>query len=426
MSYFRIFCLIGCGCLLGCSSAPLIKDANYYYNRGVQLAETDHLDEASQCFKEVLRQNPSHPAAHYNLGVIYDEKVMPKEATEEYRKAIRIDPRSYEAWHKLGVIESLEGNDGEAIRCFEEALKIEPRHQGANYNLAVLKAENGDVGGAISHYKKVIEINPKNLQALNNLGLLYVKKDLPLLAIECFRKAKMVDPNYFEAYNNLGIVYAQKGDYEKAAVEFERAIDVNRSNAKGYYNLIFIYKDKLHDYKKAKGVIQTFLSLKPGGPESGKLKVALAEIDGELARTNNELLAKKNDAINKDVHRFIENINRNNFIDLYDFQPEEMRKAIPREQWERDMLDLSKERIEEQKKSLLELVGFREMPNFKITGVEMVSASKAKIVIGVVSAGGLDERISYWEEFNGRWAPSKFLSRVLGNWNRAKENISDN
>jgi len=40
------------------------------------------------------------------------------------------------------------------------------------------------------------------------------------------------------------------------------------------------------------------------------------------------------------------------------------------------------------------------------------------------SPSGVDERISYWEEYNGMWAPSRFLQRVKENWKRARQAIS--
>ncbi|HRZ86707.1 MAG TPA: tetratricopeptide repeat protein [bacterium] len=414
--------------LSACSSAPIIKDANYYYQKGVGLAENDHFDEAIQCFSKVVKLDPRHATARYNLGVMYDEKMMPKEAAAEYRAAIGLDPRAYEAWYKLGVIQVLEGDDRGAMASFRETIRIEPRHQGAHYNLAVLCSEQGQIDKAIEHYKASVDANPENYQALNNLGLLYEKKGYPQLAVECFKKSKRAQPGSCEAYNNLGVMYAKKGKYDDAARQFQQAVEIDQKNADGYYNLAYIYKDHVRDYTKARKAIVAFLKLRPDSPKAAEMKAAMRDIDRTLAQAGRDLHAQKSEAILKDVARFIESVNGKNFIDFYDLQPEEMRAHIPKEQWQRDMTDLSDERLENQRRSLLELLGFYDISGYRVSRIEMVSGSKAKVTIAVAypsDRGGVElrEKTTYWDEYNGRWAPSQFISRVKMNWEAAKEQI---
>lgn len=424
MKYICVFSLLIIT-VVGCSSGPLIKDANYYYAKGVQLAENDHFEEATSCFKKVLELKPNHPTAHYNLGVIYDEKVMPPEAMAAYRKAIQIDPRSYEAWYKLGMLEGLEGNDAEAMRCFQEVIKVEPKHQGAHYNLAVLYNERGDQHKAIEEYKKTIELNPENYQALNNLGLLYAGKGQYDLAIGAFKQAKRANPAFCEAYNNLGVACVKKGDYESAVSQFEKAVEINQKNADGFYNLAYIYKDHLHENKKAQRAIESYLQLKPDGPQAAELRKSLPEIQAELTRVSNELYTQKSDVIQKEVTRFIEHVSRKNFIDFYDFQPDEMRKHVSRQRWQRDLIEMSEEMRASQKKSVLELLGFSdEIDAFQVIGIEMLSPKKAKVTLRAASQGAWRETSCNWDEFNGRWAPAKFINRIRMNWENAKGNIS--
>jgi len=424
MRYSGVLLLLVC-CAAGCSSGPVIKDANYYYARGVQLAENDHFEEATQCFKKVVALKPNHPTAHYNLGVIYDEKVMPQEAIAEYRRAIQIDPRSYEAWYKLGILEGLEGNDDEAVRCFQEVIKIEPKHQGAHYNLAVLFGERGNEAQSVEEYRKVIELNPENFQALNNLGLYYARKAQYDQASNAFRQAKRANPAFCDAYNNLGIVCVKKGDYESAAAQFEKAVEINKKNADGFYNLAYIYKDHLHEYRKAERAIEAYLQLKPDAPQAAELRKSLRDIRAEMEQVKKELYAQKSESIRKDVTRFIEHVSRKNFIDFYDFQPDEMRKHVSRQRWQRDLIEMTEEMRLAQKKSVLELLGFAEdIDAFQITGIEMLSAKKAKVTLKAASQGEWRETSCLWDECNGRWAPAKFINRIRINWESAKSGMA--
>jgi hypothetical protein len=82
-----------------------------------------------------------------------------------------------------------------------------------------------------------------------------------------------------------------------------------------------------------------------------------------------------------------------------------------------------------QKRSVMEILGFSEIGTFQITGIEMVSPKKAKVTLAVVvqneaaEEGEWREKTASWDEFNGRWAPSKFMNRIRINWESAKQRM---
>jgi hypothetical protein len=71
---------------------------------GVALREQGRLDDAEQCFLELLARNPGEVRAHNNLGVIDNERGNCLDAVEHFQSAIRCDNECMEAHHHLGMV----------------------------------------------------------------------------------------------------------------------------------------------------------------------------------------------------------------------------------------------------------------------------------------------------------------------------------
>ena len=73
------------------SSRKEIKDAEYYYNLGVDCANSDKYQEAIDAFKQAIRIKPDYALAHYRLGCTYLILGDKDSVMEEYKILKRLD-----------------------------------------------------------------------------------------------------------------------------------------------------------------------------------------------------------------------------------------------------------------------------------------------------------------------------------------------
>jgi uncharacterized membrane protein/Tfp pilus assembly protein PilF len=86
-------------------------------------------------FREAVRLDPRHAAAHFNLAILLGP-TDPHESVGHYRAAIAADPRFVPARVNLANALARQGRFGEAIEQYREALKLSPDDPVAARNLA--------------------------------------------------------------------------------------------------------------------------------------------------------------------------------------------------------------------------------------------------------------------------------------------------
>ena len=409
--------------LAGCSGPnPFEKKDVTLYNQGVELVNADKDLQAADYFKKVLEANPKHPLAHYNLGVIYDDNGMFDEAIVQFRKALEINPKNVDAHYRLGIALATQGEDEAAIEELRKVLVVEPTHIPTYYNLAVFYEGLGQEDVAIEYYRKVVELKPDHAEALNNLGLAYAKKGMWDAAEECLQKAINAKPGYFEALNNLGVVLVKKQRYEKAASVFQKALKQNPKSSQTLYNLAKFSFENTHDYKAAVEYARTYLEASGHQAKVQEVKEILTSAQNKMGTLQKEAESSVEGRVMKDAMEFLQAVQRGDFREFYEFQPDALREKVSKEEWDNDLTQMDPSKLAEQKSSLLRLIGFDDLLDVQVKAIQLVSPEKAKVVLAnsYGKPGEITEKELYWQEVNGKWGPTAFLERIKDNWERAR------
>jgi len=83
-----LFLLFAFFCSGACARSLVITPLN----AGITAAGEERWEEAIQCWKKALEQDPGSAAAHNNLAVAYEKRGAFDEAGREYGQALRLDP----------------------------------------------------------------------------------------------------------------------------------------------------------------------------------------------------------------------------------------------------------------------------------------------------------------------------------------------
>ena len=96
---------------------------------------------------------------YFNKGVQYQEREQYKEAAIEYEKALKIDRKYAEAWSNLGYTLRKRGKFERAVKAYKKAIKFDPNLAEAHEYLGEAYAEMGK-----------FDLAEKELKILRDLG----------------------------------------------------------------------------------------------------------------------------------------------------------------------------------------------------------------------------------------------------------------
>jgi Tfp pilus assembly protein PilF len=135
--------------------------AKGYFNKGVLLQKSGHLDRAAHCYKRSIEFEPT-AQAHTFLGWILSLKGLYNEAIEECKKAIVIDPDFGNPYNDIGAYLLQQHRYDESKEWFNKALGA-PNYENycyPNLNLGRVYEFKGLWKKALFFYKRAIKENP--------------------------------------------------------------------------------------------------------------------------------------------------------------------------------------------------------------------------------------------------------------------------
>lgn len=173
-------------------SPDILKDGNYYFNRGVFFQDTGDYEKALANFRTAAEADSTNPDIYNNMGVVYKEMKMYDQAVESFLRALYITPNYAKAYNNLGVVYYLK----------------------RNYE------------GAVANFQRAIEIQPRNLEAYNNLAVVFKDQDQWENALAVLNKAMSIDANHAPTNYNLAVLYEQKKDSANALHFYRRFVQL--------------------------------------------------------------------------------------------------------------------------------------------------------------------------------------------------------
>ena len=258
-----------------------------FYNRGIDLSESENYVGAVESLKRAIQLAPNRAEAHRLLGriyLLYLAKTI--EAIESFQTAIKLDPDSAVAYQMLGVAHFRRNQYPEAIQALRRAIGLNPvvnpdYPYHPYYDLGLVYLKQGKFEDAIICFERAIELDPDQIRAYYSLGNAYIRQGTVQKGAELIRKYQSLKPYMNlvsqleialrqnsenpERWHQLGRVHAQYGRFEKAIMPLERAINLSPKNWE-VYNILAVCHMRLNQLDKMQQVCETAVRLVPSEP----------------------------------------------------------------------------------------------------------------------------------------------------------------
>ncbi len=148
------------------------------------------LDNATICFKKIIKIDPNFADAYYNLGIIYKKLNKIELSILNYEICLKIKKDKYEAYNNLGNIYKDKNNVSEAVKKYLQCLEINSKYLIALQNFGVCLQN--------FRFSKKTQIVDKNI-----IYLLKSDKILrPVDIMNCLIHYLYLDPQFSQTIKN--------------------------------------------------------------------------------------------------------------------------------------------------------------------------------------------------------------------------------
>lgn len=221
---------------------------------GAEHVRAGREEDAIQCFRQELKDNPDNVDAMRFLAAVYvkqDNKFRDAEAL--LLRVTRIVPDFAAAWLDLGQVYLKLGKRMEAIEAFTQVTVLEPRNANAWEKLASTMSSAGYPEQAAEAFRKAIDISP-NFAGFH-MGFGHVLKTLgdQPASLRAYRKAVRLRPDFGEVYwsmANLKIFTFEDAEVEAMEGQVEDTTLSDVTDVHFRFALGKAYEDR-KDYDKA-------------------------------------------------------------------------------------------------------------------------------------------------------------------------------
>ncbi|WP_299125361.1 tetratricopeptide repeat protein [uncultured Tenacibaculum sp.] len=137
---------------------------DYYFNKAIDLYNSNNLSGAIANWTIVLKINPKEPNSYYSRAIVKNELYTWKSAIADYDKAIELAPNFVSAITNRGTVKDENGDYDGALEDYKTALKLEPNDAMTYFNIGNTKYNQQKKTEACRNWKKANELGAEYAQ----------------------------------------------------------------------------------------------------------------------------------------------------------------------------------------------------------------------------------------------------------------------
>ena len=197
--------------------------------RAHALRDLNHLPEAEQTYREILKERPNYWFANNDLGMMLFRQAKYQQAADAFDAAAMSAPDVALPMANLGSMYIAMGKRNEAKEAAEESIR-RTNNFAARLILGDIAFSDGDYKGALNEYNQAAQLRPKSHLAWRNIGDCYAMMGQPAQVRESYTKAANLlvqllknNPRSGPAWMTLAFYHAKIGDTASAATDMANA-----------------------------------------------------------------------------------------------------------------------------------------------------------------------------------------------------------
>ena len=137
--------------------------SDLYLRKAAVNLELQQWDYAIETYNDILRREPSNPAALFYRGYANGKIRRYELAANDYRSFLKVAPENIDGMLALAFICIKQGKNNEAMDNYNRIIEIFPDHSVAYASRALLESEDGFLDAALMDWDKAIEYDAKNI-----------------------------------------------------------------------------------------------------------------------------------------------------------------------------------------------------------------------------------------------------------------------
>lgn len=182
-------------------------DTETLYQTGLDALAAGRIQEASNAFTAVVKEDPHHFEALHQLGVIALRTRQPKIARATMQHALQDHPDRVEAYLVLGAAQTQLGELAAALETFDRGLERTPESGELYAERGRTLQAAGQEEEALASFRRATELMPDWPQGWSMYASLLAHRHALPEARAAFEEALRVDPDYAEAAAGLASVF---------------------------------------------------------------------------------------------------------------------------------------------------------------------------------------------------------------------------
>lgn len=212
------------------------KKADYWYQRGLQLAGERSYEEAIEAYDKAIQIDPENVGAWDGKALALKSLALSSHDTEKFNESLKAYDQSIELYN-----ERIAKNPQDTNALYYKGLALTGRalamKAGEKLNISSDKDDRIKYfEEAIDAYDRIIEIDPKYVTAWKNKGNVLYSLGEYNESLEALDKAIEIVPDYGLAWYSKGLALFEMGRYEEAIQAYDNALKTFPDNAGIWYN----------------------------------------------------------------------------------------------------------------------------------------------------------------------------------------------
>jgi protein O-GlcNAc transferase len=134
--------------------------------RGVAYHQAGKLEQAADCYRQLIQRQPLHPQAMQLLGVVALQQGDFDQAISRIGQAIQQQPDQPDFYCNLGLALIQRGRLDEAVAILRQGVERQPTMAELFFNLGIAHQQAGDLNQAAFAYERAVALDPAAIEYL--------------------------------------------------------------------------------------------------------------------------------------------------------------------------------------------------------------------------------------------------------------------